>query len=47
MSRQQQRVIVVGAGMAGLMAAAVLADHFAEVIIIEKDDLPHTPQVLA
>jgi len=44
-SRQQQRVIVIGAGMAGLMAAAVLADQFAEVIIIEKDDLPRTPQV--
>ncbi|CUH46185.1 Putative epoxidase LasC [Ruegeria atlantica] len=44
-SRQQQRVILIGAGMAGLMAAAVLADQFADVIIIEKDDLPRTPQV--
>ena len=44
-SRRQQRVIIIGAGMAGLMAAAVLADQFAEVIIIEKDDLPRTPQI--
>ncbi|MFA3920749.1 NAD(P)/FAD-dependent oxidoreductase [Ruegeria hyattellae] len=44
-SRQQKRVIVVGAGMAGLMAAAVLSDQFSEVIIIEKDDLPRRPQV--
>jgi len=44
-SQQRQRVVVIGAGMAGLMAAAVLTEHFAEVAIIEKDDLPRTPQV--
>ena len=44
-NRQKQRVIVIGAGMAGLMAAAVLAEQFSEVTIIEKDDLPRTPQV--
>lgn len=39
------RAIVIGAGMAGLMAASVLSTRFSEVIVIEKDSLPSTPQV--
>jgi 2-polyprenyl-6-methoxyphenol hydroxylase-like FAD-dependent oxidoreductase len=35
-----RRAIVIGAGMAGLMAARVLADHFESVHIIERDELP-------
>src|SRR5438874_2103785 len=44
MSASQRQVgasgeaIVIGAGMAGLLAARVLADHFAKVTVIEKDD---------
>ena len=35
-----QRAVVVGAGMAGLSAARVLADYFDEVIILDRDELP-------
>ena len=38
-----EKAIVVGAGMAGLMAAAVLSEFFASVIIIERDELPREP----
>ena len=31
---------MIGAGIAGLLAARVLADHFAEVVIVERDALP-------
>ncbi|WP_155370889.1 NAD(P)/FAD-dependent oxidoreductase [Catellatospora vulcania] len=32
--------VVVGAGIAGLAAARVLADRFAEVIVVDRDELP-------
>jgi hypothetical protein len=35
-----QRAIVAGGSMAGLLAARVLADHYAEVILIERDTFP-------
>jgi 2-polyprenyl-6-methoxyphenol hydroxylase-like FAD-dependent oxidoreductase len=35
-----RRAIVVGAGMGGLAAAASLARHFEEVVILERDALP-------
>src|ERR1700737_4340732 len=34
------RAIVLGASMAGLLAARVLQDHFAEVVLVERDRLP-------
>ena len=34
------RAIVVGAGISGLAAAQALADHFKEVIVLERDQLP-------
>lgn len=37
------RAIVIGGGMAGLLAARVLADYFTEVIIVERDRLPREP----
>ena len=37
------RAVVVGAGMAGLVAAQVLADHFTRVTVIERDRLPDGP----
>lgn len=37
--------IVVGASMAGLCAARVLADGFEEVTVVERDPLPDTPVV--
>ncbi|MFC4069007.1 FAD-dependent oxidoreductase [Actinoplanes subglobosus] len=33
------RAVVLGAGMAGLLAARVLADHYREVVIVERDRL--------
>jgi len=35
-----QQAVVVGAGIGGLAAAAALADHFAHVIVLERDTLP-------
>ena len=35
-----KRAIVVGAGMGGLTAAAALADHFEQVLVLERDALP-------
>lgn len=34
-----RRAVVIGGSMAGLLAARVLADHFAEVIVLERDAL--------
>ena len=34
---KQQKVIVIGASMAGLLAARICAQHFSEVLILEKD----------
>ncbi|MBX0295176.1 NAD(P)/FAD-dependent oxidoreductase [Haloarcula nitratireducens] len=39
------RAVVVGAGMAGLLAARVLADAFETVTVIERDSLPDGPRV--
>jgi hypothetical protein len=35
--------VVVGAGLAGLVAARVLADYFARVTVIDRDHLPAGP----
>lgn len=35
-----KRAVVVGGSLAGLLAARVLSDHFAEVTIVERDSLP-------
>jgi 2-polyprenyl-6-methoxyphenol hydroxylase-like FAD-dependent oxidoreductase len=35
--------VVLGASMAGLLAARVLADAYAQVTVIDRDDLPQTP----
>lgn len=35
------RAVVLGGSMAGLLAARVLADAYAEVVIVERDELPH------
>jgi 2-polyprenyl-6-methoxyphenol hydroxylase-like FAD-dependent oxidoreductase len=38
------RAVVVGSGVAGLFAARVLSDHFDEVVLIDRDDIPDTPR---
>src|SRR5436305_13761728 len=35
-----KRAVVIGAGMAGLTAAAALADRFEQVVVLERDTLP-------
>ncbi|MBZ0279270.1 MAG: FAD-dependent monooxygenase [Anaerolineae bacterium] len=40
MNSQREQAIVIGGSMAGLLAARVLSDHFQQVTIIERDQLP-------
>lgn len=37
------RVVVIGAGPAGLLAARALADHADEVLVLDRDRLPQEP----
>lgn len=39
--RLGQRAVVMGASMAGLVAARVLSDHFSQVIVLDRDALPN------
>jgi len=39
-----RRAVVVGSGVAGLFAARVLSDHFDEVVLIDRDDVPESPR---
>ena len=39
-----KQAILVGAGIGGLTAARVLADHFERVLILERDALPSDPE---
>lgn len=41
---QRSRAVVIGASMAGLLAARVLADSYAEVMVIDRDPLPLCPE---
>ncbi|QEV16649.1 NAD(P)-binding protein [Streptomyces alboniger] len=34
-----ERAVVIGGGYAGLVTARVLADHFDEVLVLERDPL--------
>lgn len=36
------RAVVIGAGIGGLLASRVLSDHYDEVVILERDELPAT-----
>lgn len=40
MSKRSGTAVVLGSGMAGLVSARVLADHFDSVAVIEKDEAP-------
>ncbi|MGW1783930.1 NAD(P)/FAD-dependent oxidoreductase [Streptomyces sp. NPDC002143] len=37
------RAVVIGAGLAGVLAAAAVAGSFEEVVVLERDDLPDGP----
>ena len=39
-----QHALVIGASMAGLLAAQTLLEHFEQVTIVERDRLPDTPR---
>ncbi len=41
----RDRAVVIGASMAGLLAARVLADHFAEVVLVDRDRMPTAMEV--
>lgn len=43
-SERRQRAIVIGGSMAGLLSARILLDEFEEVVLIERDRIPETPQ---
>ena len=42
--RRGETAVVVGASMAGLCAARVLSDHFAAVVVVDRDELPAPPE---
>ena len=45
--RRVGHAAVIGGGMAGILAARALADHFAEVTVVERDELPDQPDFRA
>src|SRR5688500_4845910 len=44
MSEAGSTAVVVGASMAGLCAARVLADRFGRVVVLDRDALPDGPE---
>ena len=38
--KMQSRALVIGSSLAGLWTARVLSDHFAQVTVLERDQLP-------
>jgi 2-polyprenyl-6-methoxyphenol hydroxylase-like FAD-dependent oxidoreductase len=45
MNQQSKRAIVMGGSVAGLWTARALADHFDEVLLLERDTLPDGPEM--
>lgn len=43
-NRTVRRALIIGAGLAGLCTARVLTDHVDDVLIVERDRLPGSPQ---
>lgn len=43
-SQTNKTAVVMGASIAGLVSARVLADHFDQVLILERDQLPDGPE---
>ncbi|MGC5562513.1 FAD-dependent monooxygenase [Streptomyces sp. FR-108] len=39
-----RRAVVIGAGLGGVLAAAALAPHVDEVVVVERDELPDGPE---
>ena len=38
------RAVVIGGSIAGSLAAAALANHFDEIVVLDRDSLPEQPQ---
>jgi 2-polyprenyl-6-methoxyphenol hydroxylase-like FAD-dependent oxidoreductase len=43
LTTSREHAVVAGAGMAGLLAASVLADHYGQVTILDRDRIPDLP----
>ena len=41
---KQRRAVVIGAGIAGLLATRVLAEYYEQVLVVERDALPVEPR---
>jgi flavin-dependent dehydrogenase len=41
---KQRQAVVIGAGIAGLLATRVLAEYYEQVLVIERDALPVGPR---
>ncbi|UOQ84562.1 NAD(P)/FAD-dependent oxidoreductase [Gracilibacillus salinarum] len=41
--KKDEKALVIGAGIAGLLTARVLSDYYQDVIVIEKDELTEKP----
>src|SRR5579883_3353769 len=41
---KQKQALVIGTGIAGLLAAQVLAESYDQVLVVERDTLPAQPQ---
>ncbi|MFG2952166.1 NAD(P)/FAD-dependent oxidoreductase [Streptomyces sp. NPDC048291] len=39
-----RRAVVIGAGLAGMLAAAALSGHVDEVVVLDRDELPDGPE---
>ncbi|QNV57062.1 hypothetical protein GMA19_02229 [Paenibacillus polymyxa E681] len=37
---KEEKAILIGGGISGLLTARVLSDYYQEVIVIERDELP-------
>lgn len=44
-NKMGNEAVVLGAGVAGLLAARVLSDHFSSVTLVERDEIPAGPQL--
>ena len=40
---RRRHAVVVGGSLAGMLAARVLSDHFDDVTLLERDQLPRDP----
>jgi 2-polyprenyl-6-methoxyphenol hydroxylase-like FAD-dependent oxidoreductase len=45
MSKHAGNAVVIGGGLAGLVVARVLSDHFGEVTLVERDRYPAEPEL--